>query len=81
MAHKCVLFVSLIAPYILHCTTAAVHNHNIDTIERESDGSYRARDYDHYTDAGHNLEFDHEAILGAVYLMLLLASCGRAFVR
>ncbi|XP_013147077.1 PREDICTED: reticulocalbin-2 [Papilio polytes] len=66
MAYKCVLFVSLIAPYILHCTTAAVHNHNIDTIERESDGSYRARDYDHYTDAGHNLEFDHEAILGSV---------------
>ncbi|CAK1603584.1 unnamed protein product [Parnassius mnemosyne] len=66
MAYKCFLPVLLIVPYVIHCTSAAVHSHNIETAERESDGSYRARDFDHYSDAGHNLEFDHEAILGSV---------------
>ncbi|CAH2065852.1 unnamed protein product, partial [Iphiclides podalirius] len=66
MAYKCFLSVLLIAPHVLHCASAAVHSHNIDTAERESDGSYRARDFDHYSDAGHNSEFDHEAILGSV---------------
>ncbi|XP_068621185.1 reticulocalbin-2 [Battus philenor] len=66
MAYKCFIYFLFIAPYILHCTSAAVHSHNIDTAERESDGSYRARDFDHFSEAGHNLEFDHEAILGSV---------------
>ncbi|CAH0404571.1 unnamed protein product [Chilo suppressalis] len=52
---------------LLHCASAAVHSHGVDNnLERESDGSYRSRDYDHYSDAGHNSEFDHEAILGSV---------------
>ncbi|XP_028156604.1 reticulocalbin-2 isoform X1 [Ostrinia furnacalis] len=52
---------------LLHCASAAVHSHSLDNnIERESDGSYRSRDFDHYNDAGHNSEFDHEAILGSV---------------
>ncbi|CAG9784705.1 unnamed protein product [Diatraea saccharalis] len=52
---------------LLHCASAAVHSHSVDNnLERESDGSYRSRDYDHYNDAGHNSEFDHEAILGSV---------------
>ncbi|KAL0894389.1 hypothetical protein ABMA27_013011 [Loxostege sticticalis] len=52
---------------LLHCASAAVHSHSLDNnLERETDGSYRARDFDHYNDAGHNSEFDHEAILGSV---------------
>lgn len=53
---------------LLYCATAAVHGHGVDNnhLERESDGSYRPRDYDHYGDTGHNVEFDHEAILGSV---------------
>lgn len=53
---------------LMQCASAAVHSHShaVDNnLERESDGSYRARDYEHYGDAGHNSEFDHEAILGA----------------
>ncbi|XP_026490537.1 reticulocalbin-2 [Vanessa tameamea] len=56
----------LLTPNILLCATAAVHSHSIDNTERESDGAYRPRDYVHYNDAGHNVEFDHEAILGSV---------------
>ncbi|XP_073941306.1 reticulocalbin-2-like isoform X2 [Choristoneura fumiferana] len=51
---------------LLNCASAAVHSHSVDTQEREGDGSYRARDFDHYGDSGHNSEFDHEAILGSV---------------
>lgn len=52
---------------LLHCASAAVHSHSLDNnLEREADGSYRSRDYEHYSDAGHNSEFDHEAILGSV---------------
>ncbi|XP_026757182.1 reticulocalbin-2 [Galleria mellonella] len=51
---------------VLHCASAAVHSHSVDNLERESDGSFRARDFDHYSDSGHNSEFDHEAILGSV---------------
>lgn len=52
---------------LLNCASAAVHSHSVDTQEREGDGSYRARDFDHYGDSGHNSEFDHEAILGALF--------------
>lgn len=51
---------------LLHCASAAVHTNAVDnSLEREADGSYRARDHEHYGDAGHNSDFDHEAILGA----------------
>lgn len=56
----------LVSYELLHCASAAVHQHNVDTAERESDGSFRPRDADHYDDEErHNVEFDHEAILGA----------------
>ncbi|CAG4972682.1 unnamed protein product [Colias eurytheme] len=62
-----VSFVLLLTPNILlHCASAAVHSHSLDNTERESDGAYRPRDAEHYNDAGHNVEFDHEAILGSV---------------
>ncbi|XP_049871716.1 reticulocalbin-2 isoform X2 [Pectinophora gossypiella] len=51
---------------LLDCTSAAVHGNSLENAERESDGSYRARDAEHYGDSGHNVEFDHEAILGSV---------------
>lgn len=60
------LLVFLLTPSISLCASAAVHSHSVDSPERESDGAYRPRDSDHYTDAGHNVEFDHEAILGSV---------------
>lgn len=55
----------LLTPNILLCASAAVHSHSVDNTEREADGAYRPRDYDHYNDEGHNVEFDHEAIIGA----------------
>lgn len=60
-------FMFVLTQYLLlNCASAAVHNHQVDTQERESDGSFRARDFEHYGDSGHNSEFDHEAILGSV---------------
>lgn len=59
------LFVLLFIAHNLYCVLAAAHVHSVDNIERESDGSYKPRDQDHYGDSGHNTEFDHEAILGA----------------
>ncbi|OWR40706.1 Reticulocalbin-2 [Danaus plexippus plexippus] len=59
-------FILLLTPNILLCASAAVHGHNVDSPERESDGAYKPRDYEHYNDVGHNVEFDHEAILGSV---------------
>ncbi|CAH2105080.1 unnamed protein product [Euphydryas editha] len=56
----------LLTPNILLCASAAVHSHSVDNTEREADGAYRPRDYEHYNDGGHNVEFDHEAILGSV---------------
>lgn len=65
MASKYLLsFMLLLSHNLLNCASAAVHDHSIDNIERESDGSYRSRDAEHYGDSGHNVEFDHEAILG-----------------
>lgn len=66
MAFKYFLSVFLTHNMLLSCASAAVHGHDINNLERESDGSYRPRDYDHYGDSGHNSEFDHEAILGSV---------------
>ncbi|XP_047507525.1 reticulocalbin-2 isoform X1 [Pieris napi] len=61
-----VSFVLLLTPNILFCASAAVHSHSLDDPERESDGAYRPRDSEHFNDMGHNVEFDHEAILGSV---------------
>ncbi|KAF9803618.1 hypothetical protein SFRURICE_018548 [Spodoptera frugiperda] len=63
MALKYLLCVLLTYNMSLYCGSAAVHGHSIDNLERETDGSFRARDYEHYGDSGHNSEFDHEAIL------------------
>lgn len=51
-----------------YCASAAVHSHSHsqNSLERESDGSFRSRDTDHYDDDVHHSEFDHEAILGSV---------------
>lgn len=64
MAFKMFLPLVLTHHLLVYCASAAVHSHSVDNQERESDGSFRARDYEHYGDAGHNSEFDHEAILG-----------------
>ncbi|CAK1549578.1 unnamed protein product [Leptosia nina] len=64
--HHFVSFMLLLSPNILFCASAAVHSHSLDNVERESDGAYRPRDAEHYNDVGHNVEFDHEAILGSV---------------
>ncbi|XP_047042026.1 reticulocalbin-2 [Helicoverpa zea] len=66
MAFKYFLCVLLTYNMLLSCASAAVHGHGVDNLERETDGSFRARDYEHYGDSGHNSEFDHEAILGSV---------------
>lgn len=71
------LLVYLLTPNISLCASAAVHSHSVDTPERESDGAYRPRDYDHYTNAGHNVEFDHEAILGTSCRLYVIASAQR----
>nr|CAJ2313420.1 Reticulocalbin-2 [Metisa plana] len=62
------LFISLvfISIHLLDCISAAVHSHNIENYERESDGSFRPPEHEHYSEAGHNSEFDHEAILGSI---------------
>lgn len=64
MAYRCVLIILLFNN--LYFSSAAAHGHSVDNLERESDGSYRSRDHEHYGDSGHNTEFDHEAILGSV---------------
>ncbi|XP_026737924.1 reticulocalbin-2 [Trichoplusia ni] len=69
MFFKYLLSILLAHNLLLSCASAAVHGqhgHSVDTLERDSDGSFRARDYEHYGDSGHNSEFDHEAILGSV---------------
>lgn len=70
MAFKCILSILLTHNMLVYCASAAVHDHSLDNVERESDGSFRARDYDHYGDSGHNSEFDHEAILGIQFVVL-----------
>ncbi|KAJ0181559.1 hypothetical protein K1T71_002281 [Dendrolimus kikuchii] len=65
MAYK-YLLVFLLCYKNLCYVSAAAHKHGVNNLEREEDGSYSPRDSDHYNDAGHNTEFDHEAILGSV---------------
>lgn len=81
MAYTYILSLLLTQNLLLSCASAAVHSHSVDNLERETDGSFRARDADHYGDAGHNSEFDHEAILGEYWpgvLWHLLFLLGRA---
>ncbi|XP_023942951.2 reticulocalbin-2 [Bicyclus anynana] len=60
-------FLLLLTPNILVIfLCATVHSHSVDNNEREEDGAYRPRDHDHYNDVEHNVEFDHEAIIGSV---------------
>ncbi|XP_053604986.1 reticulocalbin-2-like isoform X2 [Plodia interpunctella] len=69
MAPQYILSLILLLTYsmVQHCASAAVHSHAVEqNQERESDGSYKSRDHDHYNEGEHNSEFDHEAILGSV---------------
>ncbi|XP_057381910.1 reticulocalbin-2-like isoform X1 [Daphnia carinata] len=45
-------------------SNASPHSHKHGT-EREVDGAYSPRDHSHYGGEDHNVEFDHEAILGS----------------
>lgn len=81
MALKYLLCVLLTYNMSLYCGSAAVHGHSIDNLERETDGSFRARDYEHYGDSGHNSEFDHEAILGTITYLLLFCDVDRPLAR
>ncbi len=44
---------------------ASPHSHKHLGSEREMDGAYSPRDHSHYEGEDHNVEFDHEAILGS----------------
>ena len=44
---------------------ASPHSHKHLGSERETDGAYSPRDHSHYEGEEHNVEFDHEAILGS----------------
>lgn len=66
MVFKYFLGILLTHNMLMYCASAAVHGHSVDTLERETDGSFRPRDYEHFSESGHNSEFDHEAILGTV---------------
>lgn len=46
-------------------TPAVTHLHSVrNSGEREKDGAYSPRDKKHHESGEHNVEFDHEAILG-----------------
>lgn len=65
---------SLLVVFALHtslCQSATTHKHGhsmgTGSKERLEDGSYSPRDAHHHGEDGeHNVEFDHEAILGSV---------------
>lgn len=47
------------------------HQHNKQSSnERTEDGAFSPRDMDHYAGGEHHQEFDHEAILGILYIIL-----------
>lgn len=57
-------FVAILFSLILLEITCSPHSHK-HLGERESDGAYSPRDHSHYDGDEHNVEFDHEAILGS----------------
>lgn len=58
----------LVAFFIINpCNGATTHKHDHHlNKERMEDGSYSPRDAHHHDGGEHNIEFDHEAILGNV---------------
>lgn len=58
---------------IFHCASAAVHHsQDLESNERDEDGAYKPRDSEHYRGSEHNMDFDHEAILGARSFVVIL---------
>lgn len=45
------------------------HQHKQSSNERTEDGAFSPRDMDHYAGGEHHQEFDHEAILGILYII------------
>ncbi|CAH1183713.1 unnamed protein product [Phaedon cochleariae] len=62
-----VFLLSVLLVMILKQSNAGVmHSHTNELHkERETDGAYSPRDYDHHKDGEHFSEFDHEAIIGS----------------
>jgi len=59
-------FAALFSIIILCLTiTQQANVHSVHTHERETDGAFSPRDHSHYEGEEHNVEFDHEAILGS----------------
>lgn len=59
-----VLLLALLILKPINGATTHKHDHHANK-ERLEDGSYSSRDAHHHGDGGeHNVEFDHEAILG-----------------
>lgn len=58
--------------FILCCTIscfAAAHSHDHqdrNSLEREKDGAFKPRDFEHFRQELHTSEFDHETIIGSV---------------
>lgn len=66
---KWLICVVLLVPYVwVEAAIPHKHSHEQRTGERLQDGSFRSRDADHHHGEGgeHDMEFDHEAILGSV---------------
>lgn len=62
-----VLLLALLIINPINGATTHKHDHQGNK-ERVEDGSYRSRDAHHHGHGGeHNVEFDHEAILGKFY--------------
>lgn len=66
-ALKLIVIVAITVINYVNCTPASAHLHpHSRNLEREEDGSFKPRDHNHLGDDGsHNIEFDHEAILGS----------------
>lgn len=59
-----ILLIATVYP-MFQVSAAATHKHEKSSSkERLQDGAYSSRDAHHYKDGEHNVEFDHEAIIG-----------------